>query len=269
MVVPAVFLVLSVGIANAQRTAKIVLVAGTPSHGPGEHEFNAGIQLVVGWLKQIKGVEPIYVPGGWPKDESVFDGAKAVVLYMDGGSGHPLIQSKHRMDLMRGLMQKGVGFACLHYAVEYPKGEFGDQLLEWLGGYYETGYSTNPINETLITPNPKHPITRGVTPFTCKDEWYYKIRFRPDDSRVTPVLTTMLPKDNPKQETVAWATVRADGGRSFGFTGAHFHTNWGQPEFRKVVLNSILWISKINVPRNGVESSVTAEELGRNLDPKR
>ncbi len=254
--------------ASLKPTAKIVLVAGTPSHGKGEHEFNAGVQLLVGWLKKVKGVEAIYVPGGWPTDESVFEGATTVLFYLNGGSGHPLIQSKHRIDIVRGLLAKGAGFVCLHYAVEYPKGEFGDQLLEWLGGYYETGYSTNPTNETLVTPAPGHPITRGVPPFTCKDEWYYHIRFRSNDPRVTPILTTMLPKDNPNKETIAWATERADGGRSFGLTGGHFHTSWGVPEFRKLVLNAILWVSKLEVPKNGIESAVTAEELNKNLDSK-
>jgi putative membrane-bound dehydrogenase-like protein len=62
---------------------------------------------------------------------------------------------------------------------------------------------------------------------------------------------------------------REDGGRGFGFTGGHFHMNWGDDNFRKVVLNALLWISKVEVPAGGVASSVTEEELMENLDPKR
>src|SRR3954467_13845584 len=83
--------------------AKIVLIAGTPSHGPGEHEFNAGTKLLEKCLKEVPGVEPVFVAGGWPKDESVFDGAKTFVFFMDGGSGHPMIQGE-RMETMRKLM---------------------------------------------------------------------------------------------------------------------------------------------------------------------
>ena len=61
---------------RAADTAKIVLVAGRPSHGAGEHEFNAGCKLLAKCLAQVPGVDPVFVAGGWPKDESVFDGAR-------------------------------------------------------------------------------------------------------------------------------------------------------------------------------------------------
>src|SRR5437773_10907135 len=75
----------------AASPAKIVMVAGTPSHGPGQHEFNAGTLLLEKCLRQNKGVETVVVKGGWPQDEKTFDGASAIVLYMDGGAKHPLI----------------------------------------------------------------------------------------------------------------------------------------------------------------------------------
>src|SRR3954453_16538890 len=90
------------------QPAKIVMVAGKPSHGPGEHEFNAGTLLLEKCLRQSKGVEPVVVKGGWPEDESVFDGARAIVLYMDGGVKHPIL-SGSRLETLAKLMQKGVG----------------------------------------------------------------------------------------------------------------------------------------------------------------
>ena len=245
---------------------KIVLIAGRPSHGPGDHEFNAGTKILVRCLNTVRGVEAVFLPGGWPEDESVFEGAKSIVFYMDGGGGHPMIKGD-RMALMQKLMDRGVGLVCLHYAVEFPK-EVNDRIVPWLGGYYETGYSTNPHNDVLLTPAERHPITRGVEPFQRNDEWYYRIRFTPGDMRVKPILTAILPKDSTNRETVAWATERENGGRSFGFTGGHVHKNWGNDPFRKLVLNAILWTAKVSVPRRGVPSEVTAEELAANLDPK-
>ena len=49
---------------------------------------------------------------------------------------------------------------------------------------------------------------------------------------------------------------RPDGGRGFGFTGGHDHKNWGDPNFRKLVLNAILWTAGLDVPSAGVESQV-------------
>jgi len=260
------------GSAVAQAAgAKVVLIAGVPSHPPGSHEFNAGTKLLVKCLKEIPGVDPVFVAGGWPQDESVFEGAKAVVFYMDGGNNHPMIRG-NRLATMRKLMDKGVGLVCLHYGVEFPKGEVGDQLLDWLGGYYETDYSDNPHNDAQVNPKGGHPITRGVKPFKANDEWYYKIRFRPDDPRLTTILTAEVlvghDKKVYKDQTVAWAIERKDGGRAFGFTGGHFHENWGQEDFRRLVLNAILWSAKVDVPAEGAKTTVTAEELKQNLDPK-
>ena len=95
--------------------------------------------ILMNMLKQTPGVFPVMARDGWPKNpEKTFEGAKAVVFYMDGGGGHPIIQKDHR-EVVQKLMDKGVGFVNLHYAVEYPKKE-NDHVLSWLGGYYETGF---------------------------------------------------------------------------------------------------------------------------------
>jgi hypothetical protein len=70
-------------------------------------------------------------------------------------------------------------------------------------------------------------------------------------------------------EHVAWATERPDGGRGFGFTGGHVHWNWGHDDFRKLVLNAIVWCAKADVPENGVPSkSLTVDDLMKNPDEK-
>jgi hypothetical protein len=166
-------------------------------------------------------------------------------------------------------MQKGVGLACLHYAVEVPKDNGGPQLLEWVGGFYERPYSQNPINDVPLQQGaPRHPITRGWKNFQSRDEWYYKIRFGADDKRVTPILTTMLPKDAPNREIVAWAVERGNGGRGFGFTGGHFHNNWGIEDQRRLVVNAILWVAKVDIPAAGAKCDVAPEDLKQNLDEK-
>ena len=65
-----------------------------------------------------------------------------------------------------------------------------------------------------------------------------------------------------------WSVERPDGGRGFGFTGGHFHKNWGNADFRRTILNALLWVTKMDVPAAGVDSKLSAEDLGQNLDPK-
>lgn len=280
--------------ALAADKARVVLVPGHASHGPGDHEFHAGLKLLGTCLKARTDVDPVYlepdqmVSGeGWPRDESVFQGAKAIVFFMDGGGGHPAIQ-ENRLKTLQKLADEGVGLVFMHYAVEVPKGEPGDRFLDWIGGYYETGYSTNPHWKADVKSLPKHPITNGVKPFAVKDEWYFSIRFRPEMRGVTPILVA-APDDETrkgvsasprgpyshivankgKPEVLAWAVERPDGGRGFGFTGGHAHANWGNDDFRKLVLNAVLWAARVDVPAQGVDSKITQEQLSQDLDPKK
>ena len=267
---------------------KIVMVAGRPSHGPGDHEFNAGSLLLKKCLDEnVPYVVTQVYRSGWPNDPTAFDNADTIMLYMDGGGGHPLVQTRQRLAEIDQLMKQGVGMVCAHYAVEVPKEKGGPDLLNWIGGYFETFWSVNPhwmLKDAKLAED--HPITRGVEPFTMQDEWYYHMRFRENMEGVTPILSAVPPDStrergdgphsgNPtvrarkgEPEIVAWAAEREDGGRGFGYTGGHFHKNWGDPNNRKLFLNAVLWTAKAEIPENGVESTVTAEDLAQNLDPK-
>jgi type 1 glutamine amidotransferase len=263
---------------------KLVFVAGSPSHGYGAHEHNAGCLLLKKALDEnLPAVHSTVYRSGWPKDPTAFDNADAIVLYMNGGDGHPV---NRRLEEIDALMKKGVGLACLHYAVEVPKGKPGDYFLDWIGGYFETHWSVNPhwtLEKTVLAKD--HPITRGVEPFAIHDEWYYHMRFRPEMEGVTPIITATPPEStlsrpdgphsgNPhvrakkgQPHAVAWARQRPGGGRGFGFTGGHDHWNWGHDGFRKLVLNALVWISGAEVPPGGVPSRTpTREELEANQD---
>jgi len=275
------------GAAHAADKTKIVLVAGKQSHGPGEHEFNAGMMLLQKCLQEnVPSVDPVLVKGGWPEDEAVFDGAAGLVFYMDGGGGHPIAQGDH-LAKIGALMDKGVGLMCMHYAVEVLADRGGQEFKKWIGGYYETKWSCNPMWEPDYQSFPNHPIADGVSGFKIRDEWYMTMRFRDNMEGVVPVLAAApsddvrdgpyvhpkgpyehIMKNSGKVEEMMWAVERPDGGRGVGFTGGHFHKNWGDDNFRKVVLNAILWISKVAVPEGGVVSKVSDDDLTANLDPK-
>lgn len=283
-------LILTLGLAITASAAdkKIVFVAGKPSHASGDHEHRAGSLLLKACLDKVPGVTSVVYSNGWPADDKAFEGAATIVFYCDGGGGHPLLQGE-RLNMIGALMDKGVGLACLHYGIEptVPKGQ--KEFLDWIGGSFEINWSVNPHWTADFKKFPQHPITNGVKPFQCNDEWYFNMRFRDGMKGVTPILTAIPPSsttnrnDGPHEgnptvrqmvargepQHVAWATERADGGRGFGFSGAHHHRNWGDDNFRKIVLNAILWTAKVEIPKDGVESSVSAEQLAANLDDKR
>jgi type 1 glutamine amidotransferase len=267
---------------------KIVFIAGNPSHRSGEHEHRAGCLLLQNCLANVPGVTSVVYTNGWPSDPKAFENAAAIVIYCDGGRGHTALQ-QDRLQTLGALMDKGVGLALLHYGVEPTKEKGQKEFLDWIGGAFEIHWSVNPHWEADFKTLPDHPITRGAAPFKIRDEWYFNMRFRDGMKGVTPILSavpdgsTTNRADGPhsgnptmremvaqgKPQHVAWAAERADGGRGFGFTGGHFHKNWGNDDFRKVMLNAILWTAKVEVPAGGVVSKVTPEQLEANLDDKR
>ena len=162
------------------------------------------------------------------------------------------------------------------------QGPSGERFLDWIGGYFEPHWSVNPHWTAKFEKFPDHPISRGVKPFEINDEWYYHMRFREGMKGVTPILTALPPKEslsrpdgphsgNPavraavlerkEPQHMAWAAEREGGGRGFGFTGGHDHWNWGDPNFRKLVLNAIVWCAHGEVParRRRVAAAVTLE----------
>ena len=272
-------------------------MAGVRSHGYGSHEHKAGSILLARSLgKAMPNFVTAVYTDGWPKDPHALDGFDCIVMYCDGGGRHMVNPHLAQVD---AYAKSGVGIVALHYGVEVEVSPSGGKFLDWMGGYFEAHWSVNPHWTANYRKFPKHPITRGVKPFSVNDEWYYHMRFRPDMKGVTPILTDLPPastlvkedgslarpdnahNNNPhvreavlvrkEPQHMAWASVNEGGGRGFGFTGGHNHWNWGNPEYRKVVLNAVVWCAQGEVPEGGVESpEVTLEDLqaDQDYDPK-
>ncbi len=266
---------------------KVVFIAGKPSHAYGDHEHYAGSLILAEVVERSNsGVKCTVIRNGWPQDDSILDSADAIVIYSDGGKGHP---SLPHLERLKKQIDRGAGFVCIHYAVEVPTDVGGPEFLQWLGGYFETNWSVNPHWDANFVKLPEHPITTGVKPFETRDEWYFHMRFPEGMKGVTPILTavppasTMSRPDGPHSgnptvreavakgvpQHVAWATERPDGGRSFGFTGGHYHWNWGRTEPTRLVANAILWSAKAEIPPEGaLVDNRSVKQLQANQDGK-
>ncbi|MGM0505831.1 MAG: ThuA domain-containing protein [Bacteroidota bacterium] len=267
-------LLLATGLAGCQGEAPpeeprhILFIAGAPSHGFGNHEHLGGSTLLARTLENSGTNVTTQVVSGWPRDRSVLEEADVIVIYSNGGTQHPALD---HLDELDSVLKSGTGFVTLHYAVEVPTGEAGDAFLRWNGGYFETHWSVNPIWTAEFESLPNHPIRNGVEPFSLHDEWYYHMRF--SEEPVQPILTALpgpetLERDdgphsnNPhvreavlereEPQHLAWAFERPGGGRGFGFTGGHYHWNWGVDHVRRLVANAILWSAEADVPEDGV-----------------
>lgn len=249
---------------------KIVLIAGPiTGHPKHAHEYEKNVILLKHLLDtcpNVKGIKTEVHFKGWPEDEKTLDDADTIVMISDGGdhreTDHPLYVGE-RFQTLAKQMARGCGYVQFHWTTFNPS-RVHEQITEWVGGYfdYEKGPAANKWFSAIQTwegpvtlGTPEHPISRGVKPFNLREEFYYNIRFREQDARVKPIILTRPP--GGKQDfAVGWAVERKDGGRGFGFTGGHFYSNWWQPDFRRMVLNAIVWTAKVDVPAGGVESTL-------------
>lgn len=255
--------------------AKIVLIAGTTSNKPGQHEYFAGCALMMDWLKQVPGVAPVMVAEGWPKNEAVLDGAKAVLLFMDGGDKLAFLDPA-RWVKMQTLAESGTGLVILHQGIDCPP-DRAPAFKEWFGAAFQSDIGCRGHWDVKFDAVPKHAINSGMKPFALPgDGWLYNLHFA--EKGVTHVLACPMPDTSRKTEsakafagraeTVAWAFERAGGGRSFGFTGCDLHANWADANQRLLVLNGLLWTAKMDVPATGFTSTVTDEAMKKNWDRK-
>jgi len=265
---------------------KVVFVAGNRSHGFGSHDHSAGCNLLKQRLEASGlGILGVVYYSGWPSDPTFLDNANALVVYADGGGGHPVAA---HVNEVAPLAKKGLGTGFIHYGVEVEKGKVGDAFLDWTGGYFEKKLSVNPhwtIKNAVLAKD--HPVTRGVKPYSVNDEWYFFMRFRENMEGVVPVLSAVAPPETMSRpdgdhsgnplvrasvargdlQHLMWARERPDGGRGFGFTGGHVHWNWGHPMHRRIVLNAIAWIAGAEVPAGGIaDKPVTIDDLLQNHD---
>ena len=105
------------------------------------------------------------------------------------------------------------------------------------------------VETTLTVADPKHPVVTGIKDFPVRDEFYYKLKFPKPGAGVRPLVQATI---EGNKETVAWTWERPDGGRSFGFSGLHFHENWKRPEYRRLVGQGVIWTLTVPIPDGGL-----------------
>ena len=256
------------------KPRSVLLIAGESSHGWNEHEYPKGGELLVDCINQSGLAVEATLSVGWPTNDRLFEQHwDCVVLYSDGVEQHVAV--KH-VDTLNQMLLKGTGFAVLHFALEPPTPD--DALAAFLeksvGGYFKVGLSVNPIWQLKEPTLTDHEITQGVGEFELEDEWYYHLYF-PSPDRITPILSALPPADslgsdgprsgndsirmaleNGEAQILSWVAENEHGGRGFAFTGGHYLHNWNHDDFRKLVINGIVWTAGVLLPSNGVDSAI-------------
>lgn len=257
---------------DAAPTRNIYIVAGPSSiyHAPVGHDYQASSIIWTNRLVQRGHNLNVTLLAGWPSNVGIFSNADAIVLYSEGGGSHEDGSISHeiirngRWDKAMQIINRGVSFGGVHYAVEPPGAaqnwpgigssteQYGtNEYSKWLGGYYVGWYvNAHPPswNNTFIAnlSFPSHTVNQGISYAGFDDEWYANIYF---PQTVQPFLQCNNHPNGGGTQTIGWTFDRADGARGFGFTGGHFTPgSWfsgSSSNNLSLLLNAIEWLGKV------------------------
>lgn len=249
-------------------TRKVVILAGAKSHPAGFHEYIKSARLIKAMLENNgPGKIRVEIFYDWPTDEKLLDDADVIVCISDGRDG-PLFRDAsflvpERVPVIEKQMKRGCGLVTFHFSTFAPD-QYGSKVLEWSGGYFdwqddkgERNWYSSILNldTNVVLASPAHPVCRGVRSFKINEEFYYNLRFPAAEPGWSPIVTVpALNSSKPNGNVVAWTIQRKDGTRGFGTTMGHYYANWGNDDFRKLVLNGIIWAAGMEPPPAGVNA---------------
>lgn len=243
--------------AETTRPPRVLLIAGPPDgHPVTTHEYVQGLRIVHDLLKR-QGVETrqIIADDLWPDGPELLDGCDAAVLFRGEGAKW-LSADLARLAAFQRLARRQGGLSVLHWGMGTRTAEPIAAFTAIFGGCHGgTDRKYQVLETTLRSPADRHPIAAGLMPFPIRDEFYYALKW-PAENPVPQAVIQAEIDGGP--QTVAWACTRGDGGRSFGFSGLHFHANWQRAEYRRLVIQGVLWSCGREIPADGLPSEQLA-----------
>ncbi len=238
----------------------LLLAQGPDGHPVATHEYVAGLQILKCCLDRAPGVQATLVKADepWPAGPELIDQADGVVLYLSEGAKW-FQQDLKRLAALQRLANRGGGCGVIHWGMGCKEARHIAAFVPIFGGCH--GGPDRQYKVLTARPEvalPEHPINTRVVPAAIEEEFYYRLKFAGPAESVRPLLRVDM---DGAPQTVGWAWERPDGGRAFGFSGGHFHRNWGQPFYRRFVAQGVLWTLKLPIPPEGLDVEVAANAL--------
>ena len=240
--------------AHAADPAKILLIGKQPDHPYGSHMYLHTSGMLAKCLEKNGNIQAV-VSDGWPQDPKVLEGVDCIVLYMTPGAEF-ILDSPHRQAALQ-LLDQGVGIVTLHWASSVHMNNLerlGPDWFRYMGGTWVSNVGLHTGNSPLKQLLPEHPVCRGWQEYDLHDEYYLD----PAIKTATPLLQV---RAGDKTVVVGWAYERPDGGRAYATTLGHFYENFQREPFRRMIVNSILWSAKLEVPPAGADVALSEQDL--------
>ena len=243
------------------RPKRVLLLGQKPDGHPAKsHEYMTGVRLLAKLLQIRDGVQAVVVQADnpWADGPELLDGADGAILFLAEGAKW-VSADPERLAAFQRLAKRGGGLTVLHWGMgtrEVAPVENFVSLFGHCHGGPDRKYKV--LTATLQPSSESHPVLNGIAPIEVHDEFYYALKQPPQVERLVPLIRVAL---DGSDQTVAWAWDRPDGGRSFGFSGLHFHDNWKWTEYRRLVLQGVLWSVGQPIPAEGLNVDVTESDL--------
>jgi len=251
----------TISAADRPAAKQVLLLSQSPDgHPPGTHEYVAGMRILAKCLQSTPGIEvqQVRADDPWPEGPELIRKADGVVLFLSEGAKW-IHEDPQRLEAFAELSSRGGGLVALHWGMGTKDAQYISGFLKLFGGCHggpDRKYKV--LDAAVEVAQPDHPISRGIEDFKIHEEFYYQLKFVDAETKLKPILQTTV---DGSRETVAWAWERGDGGRSFGYSGGHFHDNWGRTEYQRLMAQAVLWTLKLPVPDKGLEVQLSDQDL--------
>jgi putative heme-binding domain-containing protein len=225
--------------AKPMRPIKVVLVAGTKDHGPGEHDYPAWQKA---WQELLSAGDQVEVgtAWAWPSAED-FATADVIVFYQQGS------WTPEKARDIDAYLNRGGGLVYIHYAVDGGADApgFAQRIgLAWKGG--GSKFRHGPL-DLGFEAGEGHPIARNFSNVKFVDESYWQLVGDPSKVRL---LASGV--EDGKQQPLFW-TYEPSHGRVFVSIPGRFSWTFDDPLYRVLLLRGIAWSAKEPVDRfNGL-----------------
>lgn len=256
-VVPLAFglMLAASGISRADEVTRVLFVGHQPDHPWGSHMYLHTAGMLAKCLA-LNGDIQSSVSDGWPKDPDQLKGVDTIVLYTSPAA-ELLLDAPHRQQVL-DIMQQGCGLVTIHWASTVRQenlDRLGPTWMKLLGGTWISNVGLSTDTSTLKQLDPDHPVCRGWSEYEIRDEFYLNPRIL-DEAR--PLLQVST---KGQDVIVGWTYERPDGGRSYATTLGHFYDNFQREDFRRAIVNAILWTARRDVPADGARVQLSEEQL--------
>ena len=224
----------------------------------------AGVRLVAKLFQSRGGLQAVVVQADnpWRDGPELLDGADGAVIFLTEGAKW-VTEDADRLAAFQRLAKRGGGLSVLHWGMGAREAASLADFVQLFGCCHGGPDRKYKVLTATITPSSAgHPVLSGLAPIKVHDEFYGTLKQPAQVERLVPLIQVPIDGDN---QTVNWAWERPDGGRSFGFSGLHYHDNWKLTEYRRLVLQGVLWSVCQPIPTGGLAVDVTEADLAATL----